>query len=94
MCTRQLWVSWLMLCSCTAAPVCCSFRPQNIRRGPNYRLLGKTILGWIFTIAITGLLSACFFSMGESPFTVHGLCKSLCRPSSLAIAVPSTRVAV
>lgn len=37
---------------------------ENIKKGPNYALLGKTILGWIFTIFIAGLLSACFFSMG------------------------------
>lgn len=37
---------------------------ENVRTGVNWKLFGKTFIAWIFTLVITGLMSAGFFAQG------------------------------
>lgn len=37
---------------------------ENVRKGVNWKLFGKTVIAWIFTLIVTGLLSALLFAQG------------------------------
>ncbi|EFJ51230.1 hypothetical protein VOLCADRAFT_79832 [Volvox carteri f. nagariensis] len=37
---------------------------ESIRTGVNYKLFGKQILAWVFTLIVAGFLSAAFFAVG------------------------------